>query len=258
MVETGPGWSLTCADCLGPEGLSTLADKSVDHVITDPPYSDRVHSGMGLERRNDGTGAVALDFSAITGRGRSDLAREWCRLSSRWVLTFCDEESVLLWKVALDRFGATWAVKGTWLKPNPMPRMDGTRPAYATEAVCVAHAPRTKGKTRWNGGGRAALWTFNQQDGARGHPTQKPLPLMLALVSDFTDPGELICDPFAGSCTTGVACIQLGRRFVGWERDPKYFAVAVKRLRAAREQLGLWDRPAVEKFTQTTLTGTDQ
>jgi site-specific DNA-methyltransferase (adenine-specific) len=80
---------------------------------------------------------------------------------------------------------------------------------------------------------------------------------MEALVSDFTDPGELVCDPFAGSGTTGVACIRLGRRFIGWERDPKYFAVAVKRLRAAREQLGLFERPAVEKFKQPSLTGTE-
>jgi DNA modification methylase len=81
---------------------------------------------------------------------------------------------------------------------------------------------------------------------------------MLALVSDFTDPGELVCDPFAGSCTTGVACIQMGRRFVGWEKDPRYFAIGVKRLRAAREQLGLWDRPAKENAKQIALTGTDE
>ena len=74
-----------------------------------------------------------------------------------------------------------------------------------------------------------------------GHETQKPVALMSALVRDFTDPGELVCDPFAGSGTTGVACIRLGRRFIGWERDPKYFAVAVKRLTAARGQLRLFE-----------------
>jgi len=69
----------------------------------------------------------------------------------------------------------------------------------------------------------------------------KPPALMESLVRDFTDPGELICDPFAGSGTTGVACLRLGRRFIGWERDPKYHAVAVKRLRAAREQLRFFE-----------------
>ena len=83
------------------------------------------------------------------------------------------------------------------------------------------------------------------------HMTEKPLPLMEALVRDFTDPGELICDPFAGSGTTGVACKRLGRRFVGWERDPKFHAAAVKRLDAAREQYELVQRgpkPKQAKF----------
>jgi site-specific DNA-methyltransferase (adenine-specific) len=64
---------------------------------------------------------------------------------------------------------------------------------------------------------------------------------MESLVRDFTDPGELVCDPFAGSGTTGVACLRLGRRFVGWEKDERYFRVAVKRLTAAREQLRLFE-----------------
>lgn len=237
-TEYGEGWELRLGDCL--PFLRSLPDKSVDHVITDPPYSERVHAGMGLERRNDGSAAVPVDFGHLTARTRLLLAREFCRVATRWVLPFCDEESVFLWKCALDRSGATWACKGTWVKSNPMPRMDGTRPAYGTEAICVAHAPRTKGKTRWNGGGATAVYTVNGQDGTRRHPTQKPVALMEALVRDFTDPGETILDPFAGSGTTGVAALKLGRRFIGCELSPKYHAVALKRLSNAREQLGLW------------------
>jgi DNA modification methylase len=73
--------------------------------------------------------------------------------------------------------------------------------------------------------------------------TEKPLPLMESLVRDFTDPGDLILDPFAGSGTTGVAAIRLGRRFIGWEKDPKYHTIAVKRLTAAREQRELGMEP---------------
>ena len=60
---------------------------------------------------------------------------------------------------------------------------------------------------------------------------------MEALVRDFTEPGETILDPFAGSGTTGIACIRLGRNFVGWERDPRYHAIALRRLAGTREQL---------------------
>jgi len=49
----------------------------------------------------------------------------------------------------------------------------------------------------------------------------------------------LVCDPFAGSGTTGIACIKMGRRFLGWEKKPEHFAYAERRMRAAREQLEL-------------------
>ncbi len=75
----------------------------------------------------------------------------------------------------------------------------------------------------------------------RVHTTQKPLALMEALVRDFTDEGETVLDPFTGSGTTGVACKRLGRSFIGWERDPKYHAIAEKRIAGAREQMRLFD-----------------
>ena len=65
---------------------------------------------------------------------------------------------------------------------------------------------------------------------------------MERLILDFTDPGDLILDPFAGSGTTGVAAVRLGRRFVGWEKDPKYHAIATKRLAGTREQLSLLEK----------------
>jgi DNA modification methylase len=70
-----------------------------------------------------------------------------------------------------------------------------------------------------------------------GHQTQKPLALMEILVRLFSDPGELILDPFAGSGTTGVAAVRLGRRFIGWEMSPEYAEIARRRLAVAREQL---------------------
>ena len=73
----------------------------------------------------------------------------------------------------------------------------------------------------------------------RCHPTQKPLSLMEALVRDFSDPGELVLDPFAGAGTTGVAALSLGRRFLGWELDPAHAATAQRRLAEVRPQLEL-------------------
>jgi hypothetical protein len=83
-------------------------------------------------------------------------------------------------------------------------------------------------------GARLSISSIGEQ--SDGHPTRKPVALMCELVGLFTDPSETILDPFAGSGTTGVACLRLGRRFVGVERDVRYFEIACERLRA--EELG--------------------
>lgn len=62
------------------------------------------------------------------------------------------------------------------------------------------------------------------------HPTQKPLDLMAFLVNSYTQPGEVILDNTMGSASTGVAAIQLGRKFIGIEREPKYFKIACERI----------------------------
>lgn len=69
--------------------------------------------------------------------------------------------------------------------------------------------------------------------GKRYHPTQKPIALMRWCVEQLPRPSKLILDPFMGSGTTGVAAIQLGRKFIGIEKDPKYFKIALKRIREA-------------------------
>ena len=71
---------------------------------------------------------------------------------------------------------------------------------------------------------------------ARVHPTQKPVALLASFVRDFTQPGDLVLDPFMGSGTTGVACLQEGRRFVGIEQDRATFETACRRLDAAARQ----------------------
>ena len=80
---------------------------------------------------------------------------------------------------------------------------------------------------------------------ARVHATQKPLALLQALVRDFTQPGDLVLDPFMGSGTTGVACLAEHRRFVGIERDPATFAQACDRLVQAARQGSLFPAQAL-------------
>jgi site-specific DNA-methyltransferase (adenine-specific) len=164
-------------------------------------------------------------------------------------VVFHDAESGHLWR---EQFGATYIRSGVWVKTNPVPQISGDRPGQGYEAVTIAHR---LGRKRWNGGGLPAVWTHGALQGTwteragLDHPCPKPVELMIELLELFTDPDELVLDPFAGSGTTGVACLRLGRRFIGIERDAKYHAVAVERLRA--EERGLSLREA--RAGQTTI-----
>lgn len=240
-----PYWSKTghelyLADCR--EVLPTLGP--VDHVITDPPYSEHVHAKLGAEGRADGMRRrERLDFQHLGQEDVNLLAGEFARVAGRWIVCFGDERTMSFWL----RSGLPWVRAGVWVKPDAMPQMSGDRPANGIDMVAVMHAPRAKGSGRmwWNGGGRTAVWTHNvvnprgRED--KDHPTPKPLPLMLELVSLFTDEGETVLDPFAGSGTTGVACIRLGRRFIGVEREEKYAEIAAQRLEAELSGLSLRD-----------------
>ena len=84
-------------DCLDPvSGLASLPDRSVDHVIMDPPYSEHVHRKLGNESRNDGVRPRApLTFDAMTDEMASALANEMARAARRWTLIFGDEQVML-------------------------------------------------------------------------------------------------------------------------------------------------------------------
>ena len=79
-------------------------------------------------------------------------------------------------------------------------------------------------------------------EGTRGlHPTQKPVALMGYLIKTYTNEGDTVLDFTMGSGTTGVACVKLGRKFIGIELDPGYFDIAVKRIKAAYADGGLFN-----------------
>lgn len=238
---------LHLGDCLDPvTGLASLADGSVDHVITDPPYSCDVYLRAGrMKPGRHGTASPALAkmgagaIGSMSEEMATELVVQSRRTALRWILIFHDAQS---WHWYISAMGADFIRCGVWGKPDPTPQITGDRPAQGFEAVTIGHRP---GRKRWNGGGHAALWIYNtERDRDHDHPCPKPIKLMQRLVRDFTDPGDLICDPFAGSGTTGVAALSMGRKFIGWEKDPKYHAIACKRLERTREQLDLLARTA--------------
>lgn len=242
VLDGRASWALIHGDCMDQvAGLPSLPAGLDAHLMGDPPFSEHVHESARTNKRQakqTGSGGEHdLGFAHLTPGLRRDVCSEAARIGVRWIVLFTDAESLGDWKHDMDAAGARYIRGGVWVRELSMPQVTGDRPGAGTEGLAIGYG--RDGTMAWNGGGRPAVWTGPRETGKRVHPTQKPLWLMEALVRDFTDQGDIIIDPFAGSGTTGVACLRLGRRFLGWERNEKHHAAAVRRIASTREQIQL-------------------
>jgi site-specific DNA-methyltransferase (adenine-specific) len=233
--------TLYCGD--NREVFQTLP--AVDVVLSDPPYgTEDTHDGhlSSVTLKNGEPAGQALGFEGISADELERLAGAWCEKAKRWVVFSCEWKHVK----RLDEAGHLVRF-GIWRKPDGAPQFTGDRPGTGWEAVAICHRP---GRKHWNGGGSHAFWNVPKVS-RYGHPTEKPVGLFGAWVRDFSDRGETILDPFMGSGTTGVACVKLGRKFIGIEIEPKYFDIACRRIEAAYAQPDMFveaEKPKAEQL----------
>lgn len=253
MIKIGDA-TLYCGDCM--DVLPTLP--KVDAVITDPPYEDEAHTKGRrlLGKQESGKRTVeygALDFSMMSDELRMKSSLLAAELCSGWMLSFCQAEAVSLWREAHEAAGAKYKRAMVWLKPDGAPQFTGDRPGMGYESIVASWCG--SGRSKWNGGGRHGVFSHPHRESSspKQHMTQKPSTLMRELVALFTDHGNTILDPFMGSGTTGVAAIQMGRKFIGIERDPRYFDIACERISRAQAQGMLFDPAPMPKQEQESL-----
>ena len=248
----GDGWRgadvnedvrLYLGDCL--DVMKTLPEGSVDAVVTDPPYSS---GGMVRGDRNAATSAKYQhgdtegkhpEFVGDTRDQRGWLA--WCAL---WlaaakritrpggvVVAFSDWRQLPTLTDAIQAGGWVWRGIAVWDKGNAIPQPNAYR-AQCEYLVWGTHGGRIVDFAE--GTYPPGLFACKAPRD-RTHITEKPVALMEALLG-ITQPGATILDPFMGSGTTGVACLQTGRRFIGIEIDPVYYEIAEKRIAEAQMQ----------------------
>lgn len=216
---------------------------AVDHIVTDPPYEAVMHKAKASAARrirtDGGPDLSVLDFDCIDDI-RDDVAGLIAKVCGGWSLVFCAPEGVGRWADAINATTAKYKRACIWVKPDSTPQLNGQGPAMGYENVIASWCG--SGKSKWNAGGKRGVYTHltNSKDRHGVHPTEKPLRLMKELLADFTNEGDLICDPFMGSGTTGVACAEMGRKFVGIEKNAKYFDIAVQRITDAYKQPDLF------------------
>jgi site-specific DNA-methyltransferase (adenine-specific) len=240
------------------------------HVITDPPYSAEVHTNIQTGKRNqlpDVVGAscrerrkVDLNFDPMTPEERRRFSAAAALIATRWVITFSDAEGAGDWRSAFGFGQGRPAIRGmpryfrtgAWVRLGGAPHFNGDGPAPGHEELLYFHAVKPLGeKRRWNGGGKVAVYTCpivanrKGQQGSRVHPAQKPVPLMIDILKDVVEPGDLVIDPYCGAGTTGVAALRLGCRFIGIEKDRKQGWAKMAKLALKAEENGSDLRRAV-------------
>lgn len=219
-----------------------LAGITPDHVISDPPYSPR--QGEGFRSHNDyarknGERSPDVSNGTITytqGMPYAPMSQEIATAAAerfagvKWFIAFGDHISFAWWESALSAVGRYVFAPVIWLRGNG-PRFQGDGPCSAVEYICVS---RLRQKTTI--GSLPGYYSFQP---LRGEATderivtgQKPVDLMRSIIRDYTEPGDVVCDPFSGGATTLLAAAMEGRRSIGAEMDPTTYAKAVRRLQA--------------------------
>jgi len=219
------------------------AIQSVEHLITDPPYSRDFYQRMRTDHGSNRTSPVSLVALKAGEIGDinelfTPISKEIGRVLKRWGIVFSDLEFCQNWREALVSAGLDYIRTGAWVKPNSLPQMSGDRPGVGFEVCTIVHP---KGKKEWNGGGKPALWTHYISSGTErpDHPCPKPIKLMKQIIAQFTDENETILDPFAGSCTTGRAAKDLNRKSILIEMEEKYCEIGANRMTQEVLQLGM-------------------
>ena len=225
--DDGKGIIIYHGDCR--EVLPTLERPA--HIITDPPFSERTHTGhdasaLGHQGQgNDGAARRRLGYAPWTPADVAWYVRMACAATDGWIVTMTDHTLAPAFDAELGAAGRYVFAPLPFFAPGSTVRLSGDGPCSWTTWIIVA---RTAALSRWGTlpGGYVAGRGWNDRERMGG----KPLPLMQSLVGHYTRPAELVVDPFMGAGTTLVAAKNLGRRAIGIEIEERYCEIAAERL----------------------------
>ncbi|HLH97489.1 MAG TPA: site-specific DNA-methyltransferase [Xanthobacteraceae bacterium] len=256
VYESHPSDRILVGDCVAE--MSKLAAESVDLVFADPPYNLQLRGDL---KRPDDSRVDAVDdawdkFASFSAY--DDFTRAWLLACRRLM-----KPAATLWVIGsyhnIFRVGTILQDTGFWIlndviwrKSNPMPNFRGRRFTNAHETMIWAARDQNAKSYTFNyealkaGNDDVQVrsdWTLplctgeerlKSADGKKLHPTQKPQTLLARVILSSSRPADLVLDPFCGTGTTGAVAKQLGRRFIGIERDGDYAAAARARIAAAK------------------------
>ena len=209
---------LICADCL--EEMKTIPDKSIDMILTDSPYGFGYQSNMKKNK----------DLPMFYDRNTSWL-NEWLYQANKLLkddghlYMFAPVQKIDEFKQKIENF---FIIKNILVWDKKGFGMGDLYGQYAPSYEFIIFAVKEQGR-KLNGKRERDILHFDKTK-CKNHPTEKPVDLLKYLIEKSTNEGDVVLDPFMGSGSTGVACKELNRNFIGIELDENYFDIAKERI----------------------------
>mgnify|MGYP001765412818 CR=1 FL=1 len=253
-VPSLPLDTILSGDCV--EEMGKLPSASIDLIFADPPYN--LQLGGGLTRPDQSVVDACDDawdqfdsfaaYDAFTRAWLAEARRVMKPDATIWVIG--SYHNIFRVGTILQDLGF-WILNDiVWRKANPMPNFRGRRFTNAHETMIWAgRGPETKkytfhyealkagnedcqARSDWFLPLCTGAERLKDADGNKAHPTQKPEALLQKVLLSSSNPGDVVLDPFFGTGTTGAVARQLGRHFIGVEREANYRKVAEARIKA--------------------------
>lgn len=239
-VDNIENYLLLNGDCF--KKLRLIPDNSVDMIFIDPPYNLANYStgNMSFEWRSEINNDVAKwDEKPLNPK---KLLKHFKRILKPTgnIFVFCSYNLLGDWHKVFDPEFDVFQFC-VWHKTNPIPNIRKSSFLNSCELICCMW---NKGHT-WNFKKQNEMHNFFESPICMGaerlknpkHPTQKPIKLLKHFIEIATNENDVILDCFMGVCSTGVASLELGRRFIGIELDSDYFNASLERLNSCNKNL---------------------
>ena len=224
-------YKLLQGDCL--ELMSKLPDKSVDLVVTDPPYDVYAGKGGGAFGKRNSYQEIEFMSNGFNEVVLDELMRVMKKIN---IYIFCSQKQIpFLIDYFVHKHACNWNLL-TWHKTNPVP---ACKNKYLSDTEYIFFA-REKGVPIY--GEYSTKKTYyvtplnTKEKRLYGHPTVKPQEILENLVINSSNENDIVLDPFMGSGSTGVAAVNNNRKFIGLEINEEYFSTAQSRLQQTELQ----------------------
>ena len=215
---------LYCDDCLNI--MKQIENESIDLIVTDPPYLIKYKTNRRKNKDHDFCSEILNDNNEQL---IIDYIRECYRIlkNNTAMYMFCNCDKVDFFKQELENAGFKIKNMIIWVKNNWTAGDLKAQFGKQYEIIFLVN----KGRKCFNGKRITDVWMFDRISGKKQlHQNQKPVDLLKQCILKHSDENDIIFDGFMGSGSTGVACIETNRKFIGIELDKKYFEIAKERI----------------------------